>query len=121
MADNKNKALLTDIHKADLNSFHHVSTQEKDKLPTGQEIKQEKTEQELRNSIGEFKKSQLKPAKTEEKNPLPDKQTIVKEKTEQELINSISDFKKDALKHTNTQEKVVLPTKADIEKEKSGA
>ncbi|CAE1238825.1 unnamed protein product [Acanthosepion pharaonis] len=50
-------------------------------LTNKQTIVKEKTEQELINSIGDFKKDGLKHTETVEKNPLPTKDDIEKEKS----------------------------------------
>ena len=62
-------------------SLKHVETEEKNVLPSAEQIDQEKTQQELLKNIESFPKQQLKPAQTEEKNTLPNVTQIEQEKT----------------------------------------
>lgn len=70
--------------KAELEGDHslkHVETEEKNVLPSAEQIDQERTQRKLIEGIETFPKQQLKPAQTEEKNTLPDLSQIEQEKT----------------------------------------
>lgn len=67
--------------EAGVSSLKHVQTEEKNVLPSADQIEQEKTQQELLKNIETFPKQQLKPAQTEEKNTLPSVTQIEQEKT----------------------------------------
>jgi predicted SPOUT superfamily RNA methylase MTH1 len=62
-------------------SLKHVETEEKNVLPSAEQIDQERTQRKLIEGIETFPKQQLKPAQTEEKNTLPSVTQIEQEKT----------------------------------------
>ena len=62
-------------------SLKHVETEEKNVLPSAEQIEKEKTQQKFLQNIEQFPKEQLKPAHTEEKNTLPGVAVIEQEKT----------------------------------------
>lgn len=62
-------------------SLKHVETEEKNVLPSAEQIEKEKTQQQLLKNIESFSKEELKPAQTEEKNTLPSVTQIEQEKT----------------------------------------
>lgn len=70
--------------KAELEADHslkHAQTEEKIVLPSAEQIKNEKQQQQVIQNIESFRKEQLKPAQTEEKNTLPSLTQIEQEKT----------------------------------------
>lgn len=70
--------------KAQLEADHslkHVETEEKNVLPSAEQIEKEKSQQELLKNIESFPKQQLNPTHTEEKNTLPSVTQIEQEKT----------------------------------------
>ncbi|XP_052792844.1 thymosin beta-like isoform X2 [Mya arenaria] len=139
-----NPALLKDIESG--TNLKHAATQEKNPLPSVEDISQEKTVQAIPNfdssqlkhvepqektgwkesishdkateELGKFDKSQLKHTETSEKNPLPDQDVIEEEKKEVEHRRSIGDFDRSLLKQQRTEEKIVLPSKEAIVQEK---
>ncbi|XP_076345150.1 uncharacterized protein LOC143244416 isoform X4 [Tachypleus tridentatus] len=68
---------------ASFNSSHlkHAETQEKQCLPSKEEIILEKGQQELLKNIQSYNPSNLRPTETVEKNPLPTKDVIDLEKS----------------------------------------
>jgi len=80
-------------------------TQEKNPLPTAEDVAIEKNQQKLIDGIESFDPAKLKHAETQEKNPSPDKDAIEQEKGQKNLINGIENFDSTKLKHTETCEK----------------
>lgn len=115
---------VAEVFKSELESFKDGNnlkgtvTQEKNHLPTAEDVAHEKTQQNLISGIETFDSTKLKHAETQEKNPLPDKDAIEQEKGQQNLINGIENFDSTKLKHAVTCEKNPLPTKEIIEEEK---
>lgn len=62
-------------------TLRHVATEEKNVLPSVEQIMEEKIQKELREGIETFPKDALKPAQTEEKNTLPSVTQIEQEKS----------------------------------------
>ncbi|PAV85242.1 hypothetical protein WR25_00999 [Diploscapter pachys] len=77
-----------------------VETQEKQILPTKEDIQTEKQHKELTDKIEEFNTSDLKHAETQEKQILPTQEDISREKT----IEGAAHFDKSALKHVEIHE-----------------
>ncbi|XP_076345149.1 uncharacterized protein LOC143244416 isoform X3 [Tachypleus tridentatus] len=108
---------------ASFNSSHlkHAETQEKQCLPSKEDIKQEKIHQEMIEGVENFNRSALKQTNTEEKIVLPTKEEIILEKGQQELLKNIQSYNPSNLRPTETVEKNPLPTKDVIDLEKSAA
>ncbi|KAL4230568.1 hypothetical protein ACF0H5_010947 [Mactra antiquata] len=102
-----------ELEKFDKGQLKPTETSEKNPLPDKDAINQEKKEQELRNSIGNYSRNSLKKVDTNEKDAL--KEIIAQEATHKGIEN----FSKDKLKHAETCEKNPLPTKEDIQAEKT--
>ncbi|KAK7496474.1 hypothetical protein BaRGS_00012396 [Batillaria attramentaria] len=92
-------------------TLKHAETEEKNVLPTEEDIGKEKTEAAICKGIEEFKKGDLKHTQVKEKNPLPPAEAIEAEKKEEEFKQSIEGFNRRSLKHAQTTEKNPLPTK----------
>ncbi|XP_052792845.1 thymosin beta-like isoform X3 [Mya arenaria] len=129
-----NPALLKDIESG--TNLKHAATQEKNPLPSVEDISQEKTVQAIPNfdssqlkhvepqektgwkesishdkateELGKFDKSQLKHTETSEKNPLPDQDAIVQEKKEVQLRDSIGKHDRSSLRKVETNERDAL-------------
>ncbi|CAI4223696.1 unnamed protein product [Auanema sp. JU1783] len=96
-----------------------VETQEKNVLPTKEDVVQERQHVEMMNGIENFSANQLNKTETQEKVVLPSSDDIKAEKTHQELTQGIESFSPEKLKHTETSERVVLPSKEDLAREKT--
>uniref|UniRef100_A0A182FJ19 Thymosin beta n=2 Tax=Anopheles albimanus TaxID=7167 RepID=A0A182FJ19_ANOAL len=109
--------------KSELESFRpetltKADTQEKNPLPTAEDVQSERAQRSVFEGIESFDASQLKHAETCEKNPLPDQEAIKAEKGVQHFIECIESFDTSRLKHAETLEKNPLPTREIIEEEK---
>lgn len=87
-------------------------------LPTAEDIKEEKTHNELIDGVESYDKTQLTHCQPEVRNSLPTKDDIVQERTHNEVIDGVNEFNKDRLSHIETTEENVLPTADDIKVEK---
>ncbi|XP_022250070.1 thymosin beta-4-like isoform X2 [Limulus polyphemus] len=73
-------AMKDELANFDSGKMKHAHTVEKKVLPSTEEIKQEKEQQELLKGIKSYDPSKLRPTETQEKNELPTKETIALEK-----------------------------------------
>lgn len=92
---------------------HSVDTEEKNLLPTAEDVQQAKTEEELREGIESFDKDQLSHCEPEIKSTLPTKEVIETEKifsSRDEVIGKVESFNTDRLSHVEPKEDNSLPT-----------
>ncbi|XP_076336580.1 uncharacterized protein LOC143239430 [Tachypleus tridentatus] len=73
-------AMKDELANFDSAKMKHAHTVEKKVLPSNEEIKQEKEQQQLLQGIKSYDPSKLRHAETQEKNELPTKETIALEK-----------------------------------------
>lgn len=73
-------AMKNELTKFDPSKMKHAQTQEKNPLPSKEEIEQEKGQKKLLQGIEGFDTAKLKHTQTQEKNILPSKEVIDQEK-----------------------------------------
>ncbi|OXA45605.1 Thymosin beta-11 [Folsomia candida] len=111
--------LKSELEKFKPELMKKASTQEKNPLPSAEDVKQERRHSELIHGVEHFDKEHcLKHAETSEKLILPNAQDVAAEKTQQALLKGVEGFDTNNLKPTETQEKVVLPDNEVIQTEK---
>eukprot|EP00092_Neocalanus_flemingeri_P075898 GFUD01094093.1.p1 GENE.GFUD01094093.1~~GFUD01094093.1.p1 ORF type:complete len:277 (+),score=104.37 GFUD01094093.1:42-872(+) len=101
--------LIADNLKGELLQEHnlkHTEAEEKNSLPTAEDLKQEKTHQNIITGIEGFKSDSLKPTETMEKIILPGEEDIKTEKTIQGILHGVEGFENDKLKNVKTREPV---------------
>ena len=76
-----------------------TEVEEKNILPSGDDINRERVHRELLTNIGEFDSANLSKTTTEEKTTLPNAENIQQEKAHQQLLESVETFSVNALKH----------------------
>lgn len=81
-----------------------TESNEKNILPSAEDLKQEKTHQNILTGIEGFKADGLKPTETKEKTVLPNPSDIQAEKTHQGLIQGVESFSSEKLKNVKTRE-----------------
>ncbi|CAB3400016.1 unnamed protein product [Caenorhabditis bovis] len=96
-----------------------VQTQEKNVLPTKEDVECEKKLVERIHEIEHFDSTKLKATPVKEKVVLPSQEDIKKEKQLLELQDNIHNFPHEKLHKTETSEKNVLPSPTDIAREKT--
>jgi len=72
---------LSEVAKFDTAKLKTVETAEKNPLPSQDDVKQEKLENDKLSGVKEFNRNSLKKTETVEKNVLPTKEVIDEEKT----------------------------------------
>ncbi|KAG8199897.1 hypothetical protein JTE90_015886 [Oedothorax gibbosus] len=113
-----------ELEKFDSAKMKKTDTQEKNPLPSKEDLKQEKQQHELVTGVSTFNKAKLKRTNTIEKIVLPTKEVLTQEKVyerKQVVLQGLSGFDRSKLRKTVTVEKNIIPTKEVIEQEKSGA
>ncbi|KAG8182154.1 hypothetical protein JTE90_014563 [Oedothorax gibbosus] len=113
--------LKDELSQFDSSKMKHAETNEKNVLPSKDDVQQEKRHNSILNSVEGFERSQLNPTETQEKMVLPNADVIEQEKGHQKLVQGIENFDTSNLKHAETLEKNPLPTKEAIAMEKSAA
>ncbi|KAH7724365.1 TTH-1 protein [Aphelenchoides avenae] len=91
----------------------HVEVNEKNVLPTEQDLKQEKEHERFKQDIESFPSKTLRQVSTEEKVVLPTPEDIAKEKAPQLAAG----FDKSGLKHVEPEVKTGLPTPEEYARE----
>merc|ERR1719361_3373434 len=94
----------------------HVEVQEKNVLPSANDLKQEKTHEELQQGIAQFEPDKLKSVKTKE--PASGADLMKTEMATRATIKAVEGFDAAALKKAETVEKNSLPDQEAIKAEK---
>merc|ERR1712241_1670240 len=81
-----------------------TEAQEKNVLPSADDVKQEKDHQNIMTGITGFKSESLKPTETAEKVVLPGKEEIKTEKTIKGVLDGVKGFESEKLKNVKTKE-----------------
>ncbi|CAC5408918.1 unnamed protein product [Mytilus coruscus] len=116
----KNKVKLTRaISKASTESLHHVKTDEKNPLPSKEDLQQVKDHESFIHNLEEFDPKNLHHTSTKERKILPDTNMLAEERLRYDHLSSISSFTKIELNPIQLHEKIILPGPQMIAQEKT--
>ncbi|CAB3375743.1 Hypothetical predicted protein, partial [Cloeon dipterum] len=110
--------LKSELQDFNTEKLKNAETNEKNVLPTAEDVAQERTHQDLIKGVEDFDTKKLKHTNTVEKICLPDKEVVEQERVHHNLLKGVEGFDKDSMKHTETNEKNPLPDPEAIELEK---